>query len=254
MRTPPTSRYVRIACLVSGLLIVIACAPPSALLQRSDLVVQQPLDQPLEPNSRLRVRTVGHTSLAASSASKASTPELSPGPVSGSAAWPALEAALVEAVAMREGLLFEVVGWRELQAYRAHLDDQAATNRSGDWEFKQARPGFEYPADLPALIGATAWSSCRYEVVAEVAGYKVAPMSIAGPSGRALNVPGEEATVRMVLRDLADDRVLMDLATPVHGEAIFTKAATIFAGELERQWWAARDGGRSEARVREDVH
>jgi len=198
MRTPPTSRYVRIACLVSGLLIVIACAPPSALLQRSDLVVQQPLDQPLEPNSRLRVRTVGHTSLAASSASKASTPELSPGPVSGSAAWPALEAALVEAVAMREGLLFEVV--------------------------------------------------------AEVAGYKVAPMSIAGPSGRALNVPGEEATVRMVLRDLADDRVLMDLATPVHGEAIFTKAATIFAGELERQWWAARDGGRSEARVREDVH
>jgi len=198
MRTPPTSRYVRIACLVSGLLIVIACAPPSALLQRSDLVVQQPLDQPLEPNSRLRVRTVGHTSLAASSASKASTPELSPGPVSGSAAWPALEAALVEAVAMREGLLFEVV--------------------------------------------------------AEVAGYKMAPMSIAGPSGRALNVPGEEATVRMVLRDLADDRVLMDLATPVHGEAIFTKAATIFAGELERQWWAARDGGRSEARVREDVH
>lgn len=228
---------------VLGVLALAGCIPPAGMVSDRNCMVLQTLEQPLPAQARMRVRVVGPADQTSFSLSDSVSARASAEALAATAPFHELQTALVEALATSEGLLLDVVGWQELCAYRAHLENMRRDQTRSDWEFGAVDSGRGERIDLTSLVEPELWASCPYEAVAEVLEYELVSAPYVNPLSEYYGTMlSHRATVHVHLVERAGGKTLMAVSILVDGSQIFEKAARSFARELERQFWEAREG------------
>ncbi len=220
------------------LVLQTACIPPADLIRTSGCRLKQPLTKAIPPHAKILVQVGSPISLADELRADLANPSISSPMLSGGFGLAELEAALIEALATRQGLLVDVIGWPELQAYQAHLETKQRNQSKEDWEFGTGDTGHIRNFNLRALADQETLASATHVVEADVTDDSTNSEYHSGN----LRVSTRSATVNARLVDRATGEVLMVVSIPTSGDQLFQKAARRFAMELETQFWESREG------------
>lgn len=228
------------ACTFLMSLVGAGCTPPASWMQPYGLTVTQTLEQPLPTHAKVRVRVgfLHEEGVPRTSDSRPAGEEVARQGVDH--LFPELEIALVEALTSSSGLLLDVVGWEEFQAYLSYQEVKQSQMSAHDREFGMQEP---QPGDRLApsdLVDQDTWEACAYEVVAQVVECAYASGSALG-SVMADLVPIQEAKVIVHLRDRTSGETLSGMTLLARGGRWAEDIAQRFAQELEQQIWGERE-------------